>query len=308
MTETFPNINHSNVGFSGLQVQALRNSFVEAGGTNEIDTLNLGASGTAGTLYVFPTTASKGKLKLSATDNTADYQVAITNAAFGQAATLTIPDPGAATAKFALDGYTNVFTAAQQINTLNVGASGTVGAVSLFPTTASKGKWLFSPVDNTGNTTMTLTNTAQGGAYTYTIPDAGASASFVMTQGTQTITGAKTFATGIAFGVGATAIDLDSGTGTCSSNAVTISKQGGVVTTESLNTAGGASQAITITNTLVAAGDLAMVQLAGGTNTTKNITLSAVTTSNTITVTIYNNTAATALNGTIIFNFVTFKA
>lgn len=90
-----------------------------------------------------------------------------------------------------------IFTGTTQINTLSVGASGTAGALSLFSGTASKGKWLFTPVDNTGNTTMTITNAAQGGARTYTIPDAGASASFLMTQGTQTVAGSTSFTTAI---------------------------------------------------------------------------------------------------------------
>lgn len=190
-----------------------------------------------------------------------------------------------------------------QINTLNLGASGTAGALSLFSGTASKGKWLFTPVDNTGNTTMTITNDPQGGAYTYSVPDAGASAKFVMTQGTQTLTGNKTFATGITFGTGST-ITGDIGTGTCSSNAVTISKMAGTITTESLSTAGGASQAITLTNTLIASTSNLMVQYAGGTNTTRNITLGVVPGSGSATITIYNNTAATALNGTLILKFL----
>lgn len=361
MTSTSPNLNSSNVGFSALQVQCLRNSFVEAGGTNEIDTLNLGASGTAGTLNVYPTTAAKGKIKLSATDNTADYQVAITNAAYGQASTLTIPDVGNATGAFVMDKGTstisgsktltgttqintlnlgasgtagtqtiypataangtfvlsatnnasnfaatltnaaigqatvytlpdpgaatdniatlktaNVFTAAQQINTLNVGASGTVGSLNLFSTTASKGKWNFAPVDNTGNTTMTITNTAQGGAYTYTIPDSVGAASFVM---------------------------QNSGTGTESSNAVTISKLSGVITTSSLNTAGGGSFLVTLTNTYIAATSKVFATYNGGTNTTRNITIGCVPGSGSAAITIYNNTAATALNGTVIIDF-----
>ncbi len=102
-------------------------------------------------------------------------------------------------------------------------------------------------------------------------------------------------------------IKADAGVGTCSSNAVTISKMAGVITTESLTTAGGASQAIVLTNTLIAAGDIILLTLAGGTNTTKDITLQAVATSNTGTITIYNNTAATALNGTLIINFLVIK-
>src|SRR5258707_120144 len=84
--------------------------------------------------------------------------------------------------------------------------------------------------------------------------------------GATTHTGAVTFNANPVLGVGKT-LDLDSTTATLSSNAATITKFACVVTTESLNTAGAASQALTITATgLVAAGDLAFVQYAGGTN------------------------------------------
>lgn len=79
-------------------------------------------------------------------------------------------------------------------------------------------------------------------------------------------------------------------------------------TTPALTTAGAASQTEVITLTGLAATDIAFVQLAGGTNTVMNITLSAVATTNTLTVTIFNNTAATALNGTVIFNVWILKA
>jgi hypothetical protein len=49
-----------------------------------------------------------------------------------------------------------------------------------------------------GNTVTTITNASQAAARTYTIPDAGASASFVMSEGAQTINGLKTFGNGIA--------------------------------------------------------------------------------------------------------------
>jgi hypothetical protein len=80
------------------------------------------------------------------------------------------------------------------------------------------------------------------------------------------------------------------------------------VTTEALTTAGGASQAIVITNTTVAAGDIILIGKQGGTNTVKAYDIEAVATTNTITATIYNNTAATQLNGTIIFSFLVIKA
>jgi hypothetical protein len=94
--------------------------------------------------------------------------------------------------------------------------------------------------------------------------------------------------------------------GTEAANAVTASGVAGLLTTSSLTTAGGASYAITWTNTFITATSAVMLQLAGGTNTTENITLKAVPGSGTCTVTIYNNTAATALNGTILLSYAVF--
>lgn len=111
----------------------------------------------------------------------------------------------------------------------------------------------------------------------------------------------------IVFSAGAT-FDADSGTVTLSSNAGTLSKMAGVVTTEGLTTVGGSSQALTITNTLCAAADIVLVSYMGGTNTTRNITFAAVPGAGSFVVTVYNNTAATALNGTLILGFLLIKA
>lgn len=54
--------------------------------------IDAGASGTAGTVDVFPTTASKGKIQIVATDSTGDTTTTITNAAQTTTATMTIPD------------------------------------------------------------------------------------------------------------------------------------------------------------------------------------------------------------------------
>lgn len=48
-----------------------------------------------------------------------------------------------------------------------------------------------------GNTVTTVTNASQAAARTYTIPDAGANADFLMTQGAQAKTGQMTFVTGV---------------------------------------------------------------------------------------------------------------
>lgn len=71
--------------------------------TGNITTVNAtnidaGASGTAGTVDIFPTTASKGKLAISVTDQTGNTTVGLVAGAMGQATTLTIADPGASTA------------------------------------------------------------------------------------------------------------------------------------------------------------------------------------------------------------------
>lgn len=80
---------------------------------------------------------------------------------------------------------------------VNIGASGTQGTLNIFPGTAAKGHLSIVPADNAGDTTTTIVNASQSGARTYTIPDAGASASFVMTAGAQTLAGVKTFTSDI---------------------------------------------------------------------------------------------------------------
>lgn len=64
--------------------------------------IQAGLSGTAGYLASFPGTAARGSLRLVAANNAGNTVTQITNASFGQASVLTIPDPGAATANFLL--------------------------------------------------------------------------------------------------------------------------------------------------------------------------------------------------------------
>jgi hypothetical protein len=68
---------------------------------------------------------------------------------------------------------------------LDAGSSGVAGTVDIFPTTASKGKTAFTAADNTGDTTTTIATALQAGAVTYTIPDHGASGSFVLASAFQ---------------------------------------------------------------------------------------------------------------------------
>lgn len=81
----------------------------DVGDFRNLDAVNIdaGASGTAGTVDVFPTTASKGKFILSCTDQDGDTNVTLKPAAMGQASVVSIPDPGAATANAMLTSAAN---------------------------------------------------------------------------------------------------------------------------------------------------------------------------------------------------------
>ena len=72
-------------------------------GTN----IDAGASGTAGSVDVFPSTASKGKMTLSCSDQDGDTAVTVNALGMGQATTVNIPDPGAATAYQVLSTQAN---------------------------------------------------------------------------------------------------------------------------------------------------------------------------------------------------------
>lgn len=69
---------------------------------------------------------------------------------------------------------------------------------TLVAPTTNTGQLQLLAAASAGNTVTTITNASQAAARTYTIPDAGGNASFAMTEGTQTINGAKTFGTGIS--------------------------------------------------------------------------------------------------------------
>lgn len=75
--------------------------------TLTVTTVNARASGTAGTLNVFPATAANGKMIIAAVDAGGAYNTTISNSAMGQSSVVSIPDPGAATSKFVLQDGTN---------------------------------------------------------------------------------------------------------------------------------------------------------------------------------------------------------
>ncbi len=91
-----------------------------------------GSSGSAGTVDIYPATASKGKRHLTATNNSADYTITETNAAFGQATTLTIPDPVSATANYVLSEGAATINGVKTFGALNLHKA--TNAISAFAT------------------------------------------------------------------------------------------------------------------------------------------------------------------------------
>jgi hypothetical protein len=212
---------------------------------------------------------------------------------------------------------------------IQAGLSGTAGTLASFPATLAKGSLVVKAVANTGDTLTTISNAAMGQASVVSIPDpanalgrfmVGATATpfvsgnFPIASGTgglfidsgaapgsfANLTAANTFS-------GAGQIILAKANGTEAANAITASGNAGLITTSSLTTAGGATYAITWTNTKITATSVIGLTIQGGSNNaTNNITFTCVPGSGTATLTIFNNTAATALNGTLIIGYTVF--
>lgn len=99
-------------------------------------------------------------------------------------------------------------------------------------------------------------------------------------------------------------------TATATTGAATATGTAGKVTTESLTTAQNANYTLTITNTDVAAADLAFASVANGTNTQGTPVVLRVTPgAGTLTIVIRNaHDSAQAFNGTLVVSFFVVKA
>lgn len=101
-----------------------------------------------------------------------------------------------------------------------------------------------------------------------------------------------------------TTVDVLTGTATSTAGAATINAQTGVITTEALTTAAGATYTMTLTNSYIKAGSVVMVSVGKGTDTAGMPTVCFVTVSaSTATIIIQNVHAANALNGTLSIAF-----
>ena len=263
--------------------------------------IQAGQSGTAGKFISFPSAASKGSFLFKAVANTGDTLVTVSNALHGQASVYSIPDSGAATANFILSkltGTQHITVGALQVDagviSSGISTGGTAGGFIAYPSTTTNGSLRLTPVGNVGNFAASISNiVGLGQASVYTLPDPGAAtANFIIDHGTQAMAAGSQ-------------LNLAKVSASEAANAVTASGNAGFITTSALTTAGGGTYAITWTNTHITATSVISLCIQGGSNNaTNNITFTCVPGSGTATLTIYNNTAATALNGTLIIGYV----
>lgn len=182
--------------------------------TQAATNIDAGASGTAGTVDIFPSTASKGKIQITATDSTGNTTTTITNALQAAARTYTIPDAGASasfvmtgsaaqtiTGNLTVSGTLTNAAYTQTATDIDAGASGTAGSIDIFPTTASKGKLRITATDNTGDTTTSLTNAAFAQATAITLTDPVSATAKLHVDATQVLSGdgAITIKNGVVF-------------------------------------------------------------------------------------------------------------
>lgn len=85
--------------------------------------IHAGASGIQGNLVAYPEGTTQGAFKVAATDSPGNYNTTITNDAMAQTTVISIPDPGAATAKFAV-------APSALVNNNLIRATGTAGLIA----------------------------------------------------------------------------------------------------------------------------------------------------------------------------------
>jgi hypothetical protein len=167
------------------------------GTTANYTTVNAGASGTAGTLNVFPTTAANGKLIVSAVNNTGAFNSTISNSNIGQATVYSLPDAGSATTNFVVDkGNQSIAGTKSFTGTLEAGVSGTAGTLNVYPTTAANGKLVLAAVNNSGAFNSTISNKNIGQSCVYSLQETNsATADIVTNKGIGAVLGAICSAT-----------------------------------------------------------------------------------------------------------------
>lgn len=101
---------------------------------------------------------------------------------------------------------------------------------------------------------------------------------------------------------------LDNGTASATGGAATLAKYAGVITSEALTTAAGAAYTLTLTNSRITATDIVLASVQNGTNTQGVVVMGLVTPgSSQVVITVRNEHASQAFNGTIKISFLVIK-
>ena len=153
---------------------------------------------------------------------------------------------------------------------------------------------------------LSLYGSFQKGENKITIPDAGADAALLLSEGATAMNGALTLGSSLTFGAGGSIVaDTEA---IAAGATATSNKMAGVLESAALTTAALGVETITLTNSLIAVGDLVMISAAGGTTTKDTIYLSCVAGAGSAVISITNTSATVALDGTVIVNFLVVKA
>lgn len=121
------------------------------------------------------------------------------------------------------------------------------------------------------------------------------------------ITGGTVTSTGLAT-VGSITLDTGTKTATATAGAATLNKQAGVITSEALTTAAGATYTLTLTNSVIGATDQVFASVAYGTATAGMPAVTRVTPgSGSVVIIVQNIHASAALDGTIKIAFAVLQ-
>ena len=312
-----------------------------AGNAIQPGNLSAGLSGTAGTIASFPVTANKGSLIVAAVANTGNTNTTISNVAMGQASVISIPDPAAATANFAV-------APSALVNNNLVQASGTAGllvdsGVSVAslpsvttPTIANHIAVFTNTAGNLGEDAATAINGGNiqaglsGTGGTLTSFPAGrpnrGSLIFAAAENTgntnTTISNASMGQASVisipdpgastanfVLNSGATAMAAGSSivlakvNGTEAGNAMTANGVAGLITTSSLSIGAGGSYVINWTNSFITSTSVVLLTSVAGTNTTQDYNLRCVPGNGSASLIIWS-TSSVSFNGTLTLSYL----
>lgn len=121
------------------------------------------------------------------------------------------------------------------------------------------------------------------------------------------VAGATVTSTGLET-AGSIKLDTGTKTATASGGAATLNKSSGIITSEALTTAAGSDYTLVLTNSVIAAGDNALVSVDSNGSAGLPLLYSAKCTSNTLTVIVRNAHASAAFNAAIKIGFAILKA